>query len=396
MKLNWKIKLFLLSISQFFYRAGTRSIIPILPILIKGISSSDNSETILWSGWILSSPFLISFFTTPFWGTTGDKIGRNYTTFLAAFGFVLSQIGLSFSTSLTLVLIAFSIQEIFGGAYPAAVSFTTIFVPKEKVADSLSYLQFSNALGNILGPLIGGLITDNYGIKYVFLLFAFTVFVFSFPILFFKENLVLEKKQSVSLKNNFIFFIKNKYLIVIAIVLLSYTLSVTMIRPVFTLFIQKQFGEIKNLATLSGLLFTLFGLSSAISNLILPFVKKFFPLNKILKFSLLVSSSIFIILSLANTLILFGVLIFLSGFALGVVLPILYSLMSENINQSSKAGVMGIGSSFQMIGNLVGPTLAGFIFSLIGIDFSFASCGFVLLIGFILFNFYGVSFEKIS
>ncbi|MCX7876552.1 MAG: MFS transporter [Melioribacteraceae bacterium] len=394
MNFNWKTKLILLSVNQFFYRAGVRSIIPILPLFIKDISEFNNNEIILWSGWILSSPFLISFFSTPFWGTIGDKIGRNYTTFLAAFGFVLSQISLSFSSSVTFILIAFSLQEIFGGAYPSAVSFTTVFSPKEKVADSLSFIQFSNALGNILGPLLGGLIADNFGFKYVFLLFAFSVFVTSIPILLFKEEENLSTVKRSSLKNNFMFFIKNNHLILIAILLLSYTLSVTMIRPIFTLYIDNNFLEVKNLATISGLLFTLFGFAAAISNLSLPFLKKYFSLKFILINSLIIAGLFFVIINFTKDIYLFATFLFIIGLALGFILPILYSLMSEQINQNFKAGVMGIGSSFQMVGNLIGPTLAGLIVAITNLNFSFIFCGIVLLISLLIFIYNGDNIEK--
>lgn len=397
MELNWKTKLFLLSISQFFYRAGSRSIIPILPFLIKDVSTLNNEQTILWSGWILSSPFLISFFTTPFWGTVGDKIGRNFTTFFAVLGFVLSQFGIYTSNTLLLILISFSIQEIFGGAYPSAISFASVFSPKEKVADSLSYLQFSNALGNILGPLFGGLITDYFGVKYVFIFFGTVVLLFSLPILFFKEK-KSERTHSkkISLWNNILYFVKNKSLILLAILLLFYTLSVTMIRPSFTIFIQKQFNSNNNLATLSGLLFTLFGLSSALSNLLLPKLKNYLDINLLLKISFFVSGIFFLLSIFIVNLFLFTIILLVIGFCLGIVLPIIYTLMGDKIESISKAGVMGIGSSFQMIGNLVGPSITGFFVINSNINFSFINSGIILILGFMLIIFSGRKIEKNS
>ena len=395
MILNWKSKLLVISISQFFYRAGSRAIIPILPLIIKEIAKTNVSDTVYWSGWILSSPFIISFFTTPFWGSIGDRIGRNYTTFLAAFGFVLSQLGLSFSSTVALIFISFSFQEIFGGAYPSAISLTASFSPKEKSADSLSYLQFANALGNILGPLFGGLIADLFGYKYVFLTFSILVLIFSFPILFIKDdekNYQRQKKSSLS--KNFIQFINNKILIITGLILLSYTLSVTIIRPSFTLFISKQFAETKNLATISGLLFTMFGISSAVSNLLLPWIKKYISLKLILNSAFLIGGLIFVLIIFMKNLFSFGISLLIIGFCLGVILPIVYSIMSDNIEKELKAGLMGVGSSFQMIGNLLGPILSGFIVASFGLDFSFISAGLILFLGFLFFKFSSVQSEK--
>ena len=190
------------------------------------------------------------------------------------------------------------------------------------------------------------------------------------------------------------FFIKNNHLILIAILLLSYTLSVTMIRPIFTLYIDNNFLEVKNLATISGLLFTLFGFAAAISNLSLPFLKKYFSLKFILINSLIIAGLFFVIINFTKDIYLFATLLFIIGLALGFILPILYSLMSEQINQNFKAGVMGIGSSFQMVGNLIGPTLAGLIVAITNLNFSFIFCGIVLLISLLIFIYNGDNIEK--
>jgi len=304
-------------------------------------------------------------------------------------------LGLSFSSTVALIFISFSFQEIFGGAYPSAISLTASFSPKDKSADSLSYLQFANALGNILGPLFAGLIADLFGYKYVFLTFSILVLIFSFPILFIKDdekNYQRQKKSSLS--KNFVQFINNKILIITGLILLSYTLSVTIIRPSFTLFISKQFAETKNLATISGLLFTMFGISSAVSNLLLPWIKKYISLKLILISAFLIGGLIFVLIIFMKNLFSFGISLLIIGFCLGVILPIVYSIMSDNIEKELKAGLMGVGSSFQMIGNLLGPILSGFIVASFGLDFSFISAGLILFLGFLFFKFSSVQSEK--
>ncbi|MDP3580771.1 MAG: MFS transporter, partial [Ignavibacteria bacterium] len=87
---SWKKNLYALFISQFFYRAGTRSLIPFLPLFVQELGSTNVESTALWSGWIFASPFIVSFFTTPFWGSIGDKYGRKLTTLLSIAGFVIA------------------------------------------------------------------------------------------------------------------------------------------------------------------------------------------------------------------------------------------------------------------------------------------------------------------
>lgn len=386
-EIYWKNNLFSLFISQFFYRAGTRSIIPFLPLFVKELSGGDMNEAMLWSGWIFAAPFIISFATTPFWGSIGDKYGRKFIVLTSLFGFVLSNVLMSFSTSLLFLLIAASTQELFGGAYPAAVSLTAANSPKDKTTDALSYLQFANALGNISGPILGGILADQLGFRYVFLITAAIVSVSSLPIFFFvKEINVVNQKKYNSLLDNLKYFSNSRGLIICGVLLISYTLSLTIMRPNFTFFIQSQFLGINNNASVSGLLLGLFGAAGTISVALLPFILKKFNRWHNLIFAFVISAVSFFILITLEDIYLFAAILFVLGFMLGIVLPLVYSLMSEFTVEERKAGVMGIGSSFQMTGNLLGPLAAGYIASLFGLHFSFVLSGIILATGILLFK----------
>ncbi|OGV25402.1 MAG: hypothetical protein A2499_05475 [Stygiobacter sp. RIFOXYC12_FULL_38_8] len=92
----------------------------------------------------------------------------------------------------------------------------------------------------------------------------------------------------------------------------------------------------------------------------------------------IISAAAFLCLNFLKDIFTFTLVLFVLGFALGVVLPLIYSLMSNETEHERKAGVMGIGSSFQMIGNLAGPITAGYIVSAFGLSFSFVGSGTIL------------------
>ncbi|KAF0151354.1 MAG: MFS transporter DHA1 family multidrug resistance protein [Ignavibacteria bacterium] len=375
----WKKNLYALFISQFFYRAGTRSIIPFLPLYVKELSGENFEIAAIWSGWIFAAPFLISFITTPLLGSVGDKYGRKLIVLIAIFGFAISNILMSFSSSLLFLLIAASTQELFGGAYPAAVSLTAANSPKEKTTEALSYLQLANALGNIIGPVLGGVLADTIGYKNVFLITAVSVSLTSLPIFFFVKESNIEKRTNYhSLLDNLKYFTAKHGLIVCGVMLLGFTLSLTMMRPNFTFFVQQQFAYVNNVATTAGILFSLFGAAAAVSVALLPFVVRKIERWIILTASYFISSISFFLLITISNIYLFAAIFFVLGFVLGVVLPLVYSLTSDYTTQDRKSGVMGIGSSFQMTGNLLGPLSAGYIASIFGAHFSFLLSGTVL------------------
>lgn len=383
----WKKNLFTLFISQFFYRAGNRSIIPFLPLYVKELSDGNVESAALWSGWIFSAPFLVSFFTTPFWGSIGDKFGRKIIVLLAITGFVLSYFFMSISSSLIFLLIAASTQEIFGGAYPAAISLTAANSPKENTIEALSYLQFANALGNILGPVIGGILSDILGYKHALQIIALIVAFTSLPIIFFvTENNIAKQTNYHTVLENFKYFFTKYSLIVCGIMLLGFTLSVTMIRPNFAFFIQQQFSDFKNIGTQTGLLLGLFGFGGTVSVALLPYFSKKIHRWNLLLSVFTISAFLFFLLTFINNIYIFGIVLFLVGFLLGIILPLVYSLMSDSTNHERKSGIMGIGSNFQMAGNLIGPLAAGYFVLMFGISFSFVLSGIILTCAIIIYK----------
>jgi MFS family permease len=75
------------------------------------------------------------------------------------------------------------------------------------------------------------------------------------------------------------------------------------------------------------------------------------------------------------------------GFGYGALMPLLFTSISKNVLKDRRGGVMGIGSSFQVLGNLIGPLLGGFAGASLGFSFSFLITGSfflcIALIGFI-------------
>jgi MFS family permease len=68
------------------------------------------------------------------------------------------------------------------------------------------------------------------------------------------------------------------------------------------------------------------------------------------------------------------------GFGYGALLPLLFTAISKNVSKDRRGGVMGVSSSFQIIGNLVGPLFGGYAGAVIGFSFSFLITGFIFLI----------------
>lgn len=376
----WQKNLLALAVSQFFYRAGTRSLIPFLPLFIHDLGKTSIVSTAIWSGWIFAAPFIVSFFTTPLWGSFGDKFGRKLMTLLAVFGFAVSQFLMGISADLTQLLLFASLQEMMGGFYPAAVSLAASNTPKEKTAYALGILQFANGSGNVVGPIIGGVLADLFGYRDVFFLIAVTVALSGILVLFFveEENFGQQKHFYYSFINNWKHLFSKRVLLSCGLFLLIYSLSVSMLRPTFSLFIQSLHLQAQT-STLTGILLGVYGGTSAVASAMFGKFHQRFGIKSLTVFTVLVASLSSILIAASSTIGMISVLLILSGFSLGLILPLIYTLLTNNTESDRKAGVFGIGSSFQIIGNLVGSAFSGLIVASCGISAPFIVAGLLFL-----------------
>ena len=387
---TWKKNLTALCISQFFYRAGTRSLIPFLPLFIQDLGKTAPESTAIWSGWIFAAPFIISFFTTPFWGSFGDKYGRKLMTILAVFGFAAAQFLMGLSANLTQLILFASLQEAMGGFYPAAVSLTASNTPKEKTAQALGILQFANGSGNVIGPILGGILADLVGLRVVFFLIAITVGLSGFLIVFFidEKNFTREDHNYYFLTKNWQYVFENKKLIICMLFLLIYSLAVTVVRPTFSLFIKSMNFTLNNSSTVTGILLGVFGGTSALASALVCKLTVKRKIYSILLFASIVVTATYFLLSVVSSASFLIIVLAVGGFGLGLIQPLVFTLVSHNTDDNRKAGVFGVGSSFQVIGNLFGSVSAGYIVSEFGLRFPFVAAGilFFLVIFIVLFG----------
>jgi DHA1 family multidrug resistance protein-like MFS transporter len=379
---SWKKNLITLSIAQFIYRAATRSVIPFLPFFIKEIGHTGLNETAIWSGWIYSAPFVLSFFVMPFWGSIGDKYGRKTITLFAALGFAATHFLMGLSSTLPMLLIFASLQEAFGGFYPASVSLIAANTPEEKTSYALGMLQSSSAAGNVAGPLLGGLLAYFSGFRIVFFVVAGLV-VLSATIIFIyveEKEFKLETHKFFSLPSNIKYLQRKNILLVSISFLFIYSLGVTLLRPNFVSFINSFSRSTSSAPAVTGIILSIFGSTAVVSAAFLGKLTKIFSIANLILMAAAITTVGFVSIPLLHSLFSITIIMAVGGAALGMILPLTNTLISQNVDDQRKAGIFGIGSSFSTLGNLLGGITSGYIVVLWGLNFPFVITGLLFIL----------------
>lgn len=380
----WKRNLFFMWICQFLAMLGMSSIVPFLPLYIKELGVNSVESASIWSGIAFSGPFFLSLLLTPIWGNIGDRHGRKLMTIRAIFGLAIAQIFVGLSQNVYQLVAARVFQGALSGFIPSSQALIVSNTPNEKTGYALGILQTAISTGTVLGPFFGGFISDLTNYRFVFFLVSILLFLTGiFLIIYVKEfNKPSEKSQKYSVLSNFSFSIKNEIVKDTLVFIFLTSLGFAIIRPVYALYFTSFQIKTELVSTLTGVTYGVSAIFTAISS---PKWGKLVSKNgykKYLAYSAFFVSLAYLLHYFIPSYIYLYPIRALLGLGFGGLLPIFFTIISNNVKNERKGGIMSIGSSFQIIGNIAGPIIGGYIASGLGVrhPFLFSSLIFFTLL----------------
>lgn len=120
--------------------------------------------------WVLTSYIVASAIAIPISGWLADKIGRKRLLILAVIGFTIASLLCAIATSLTEMVIFRALQGV-TGAFLVPLAQATLFDinPPERHARAMALFGGGIMIGPIMGPVLGGWLTDSFNWRWVFL-----------------------------------------------------------------------------------------------------------------------------------------------------------------------------------------------------------------------------------
>lgn len=382
LSINWKKNLLLISLSQFLAMVGMSAVVPFMPLYVVELGVKDLQIAKLWSGLVFAGPYFLSIITVPIWGYLGDKFGKKLMILRAVFGLSIAVFLMGYAQNVYQLFGLRVFQGAVSGVIAAALAFTASNTPQEHSGYAIGILQSSQSAGNILGPFIGGLISDFIGIRFTFIFVALLILISGILVLIF----VNEKKLIFSnLINNNNFFdnlkiiINNKFLIYLMVLLILAQAGIQFTNPIFPFFVS-SLGAPKNLiSTITGLLIGIIGLMSV---LFAPYWgrrndRKDFRKTLFVS-SLIIGTSSILHIFVPNYLWLIPLRVII-GIFFAAIIPTLYSTINKNSSPDNKGSIMGFASSANLLGSLFAFVFCGIISSKFGLNITFIIAGLLLL-----------------
>ncbi|MDF1654385.1 MAG: MFS transporter [Coxiellaceae bacterium] len=351
---------------------------PILPVIFMhpeqaGVIStqlSQNWRAILLGVTLATYP-LGQFIGAPLLGAMSDKFGRKPILLLsmlgACAGYLVTVISL-LSHNLTLLIISRFITGVMEGNIAIARSIATDLetIPKQI---SLGRINAVSAIGYVIGPLIGGVLSDNhlyhgfnYAIPfYVAMLTTLLSIVLTTWLL--KESHQASTTQPFRLKELNIFgrvveLCHNPTIKRLLITSTVFTLGIDIYYEFGPVYLTSKWDMSAAMISVYNLVLSV---TLAIGSLLPYYLSKRFNIQTAIKACMLLSALFLVLMVVFATkgsvFVLFG----LSGFSITVVNVNLMVLLSDNASKETQGEILGTQLGLRMLGDAIICLLGGFL-----------------------------------
>jgi DHA1 family multidrug resistance protein-like MFS transporter len=360
----WKKTFISAFIAQILSIVGFSFAMPFLPFFISELGIKEISEQSYWAGIILSaSGFTFTIFS-PLWGHLADKYGRKIMVVRSMIGGTIVLFLMSIVRNVKQLLICRLLQGALTGTIVASVTLVASVVPVEKSGFTLGMMQTAVSIGNSIGPLIGGFLSDKFGYRNTFRIGGLIIFLGGILVFLFAEEKF--NKNSIDEKISFKDIIKINGFWIATLIMFSVRLSNTILNPSFPL-VVKEITFSEKLNTITGVIVGVAAIVEGISAILLGNIA-----DKIGYLKMIINCSIFAsIASLGHFFVdspfqlLFFRILFVGSIA--GILPAVNSLIKMMVDEKSIGKAYGLMTSLSMLGFAFGPLIGGYTGKISGI-----------------------------
>jgi MFS transporter, DHA1 family, multidrug resistance protein len=377
----WKRNLVVCWFGAFATSAGLSQIAPVLPMYIEYLGVHNVAEIEQWSGLAFGILFIVMAAVSPLWGRAADKYGRKPMLLRASLGMAVVITCMAFVQNVYQLVALRIIQGAVSGYNSAAITMIATQSPKNQSGWALGTLSTGAVGGMLLGPLIGGYLSESWGFRSNFLATGiFLMITFIASLLFVREEHTTTKKQVLSSREVWRLIPNQQVMIAVFITTFILQFALLSIEPIITVYITQLSNHTGHVALLSGMVFAASGLANMLSAPRLGALSDRVGPHKVMLVSLVTAGLLFIPQAYVTDPWQLMALRFLLGITAGGLLPAINTLVKRNSPDGIAGRTFGLNQSAQFLGSFGGAVLGGHIAASFGIHYVFFVTSFLLLI----------------
>ncbi|HFI0612117.1 TPA: multidrug efflux MFS transporter [Streptococcus suis] len=377
----WKQNLKVAWLGNFLTGTSFTLVMPFISVFVEELGVGPG-QVEYYAGLAVSANAFAAALMAPIWGSLADRYGRKPMMVRAAFAMIFTMGGMAFVPNVFWLLALRVLNGVFTGYIPNATALIASQVPKEKTGYALGTLSTGAVAGNLIGPTLGGILAEMFGVHTVFLLVGLLyAIVVLLTVFYIREDFVpIKKGEEMSVKEVFEQVKDRQMLVGLFVTSMIIIAAAQAVVPILTLYVR-YLGQTDNLLFVAGFIISLPGMASLVTSGYLGKIGDRIGNHRLLLIALTYSLLINVFCVFAENPFQLGLLRFMYGFGTGALLPSVNSLLTKLTPKEGISRIFSYNQLFNNLGSVVGPMMGSAVAAHMGYDWVF-----YLSSGLVLFN----------
>ena len=379
---HWRRNLAVCFAGSFATIVAMTLLLPFLPLYVEQLGAQGHASIVQWSGIAYGITFLSAALVAPLWGRLGDRYGRKLMLVRASLGMAICMSLMGMVQSVEQLVLLRLLVGLAGGYASGSTILVAMQTPKARSGWALGTLSAGIMAGNLVGPLIGGLLPPLIGIRSTFLLSGGAIFLafLATSLLIREEHRPGKDRQKKSGKAWASIPDKRPVVAMLATGMLLMFANMS-IEPIITVYVAQLVENQAHVTLMAGVVMSAAALGSIVSSAWLGRLADRIGHWNVVIGALGVAALLLIPQAFVTSGWQLVALRFLMGLALGGLLPSITSVIRHNVPDGVGGNVLGYSISAQYAGQVAGPLLGGFVGGHIGMRAVFLGTAVLLGVG---------------
>jgi MFS family permease len=402
---HWRRNLLVCLLGSFTTIVAMTMLLPYLPVYVEHLGVEGDAAIVRWSGVAYAATFLTAGLTAPLWGRLGDRYGRKPMLVRASLGMAISMSLIGLAQNVEQLVALRLLTGLLGGYASGSTILVAAQTPREHSAWALGVLSTGVLAGGVVGPLLGGVAPGIVGVRTSFLVAGGVIFVAFLATTFgLREDRPARRpapdgagpgaraaravgvgRRRAAPRERFWATLPGRRRVLVLLATASLLLFATMsLEPIVTVFVGQLAPGTTHAAALSGAVMAVGALGSILAAPRLGRLADRVGHARVVTGSLLAAAAAMGLQAVAQDVWQLGILRFLTGIALGGLLPAITASIRHAVPNAVIGRVLGLSVSAQFAGQVLGPVVGGIVAGALGMRAVFVVTAVVLVAGALL------------
>ena len=368
---QWRKNLYVLAFGDFVSGTGFSMSLPFLPLFIGQLAHFSRVQLTFYAGLAYAISFISQAIVSPLWGKLADRTGRKPMILRSGFGMCI--IGFLYGTVPNIWWLLFwrFLYGCFSGYNSNSQALIASEAPDEFGGKAMGILTTGRVGGQLIGPIIGGIIASVAGYRMTFFVFgAIMLFASLLALFYVHEDFHPLPATDSTQHGSAMKQLEHPGLIVAMFITTMLVMAATKaINPIISLFVQQLMHHHGDVSLVSGIITALPGFATIFAANRLGALGDKVGAGKVLISGLIFCSCVFAATSFVHSVYTLGICRFLIGISDAALLPLTQTIVMLNSPNAVVSRVFSYMQSFQAIGSIIGPMIG----SVVAGHFSYAT-----------------------